>query len=286
VAPLTVAATGINRIYDATAVATVTLNVPAFPLDAVTGSYGSASFLTKTVGNGKTVNVSGIAISGADALNYQLQNTTAGTTANITKRDLTVNATAANKLWDGNTTATVTLTATPLSGDGVTPMGYASANFDNPNVGAGKTVTVLGVTLGGADGGNYSPVPAPVTTTASIGSWTLAGYYQPVDMTGGGMVWNTVKGGSTVPLKFQIYVGSVERTDVGAVRSFNATSISCGATGQEDAIEFTTTGGTELRYSGGQFIQNWQTPRTPGACLRTTMTAQDGSKLEAYFKLK
>jgi hypothetical protein len=119
-----------------------------------------------------------------------------------------------------------------------------------------------------------------------IKTWTLAGYYQPVDMPTGGMVWNTIKGGQTVPLKFQIFVGSVERTDVGAVKAFTATPTSCGTPGAEDLVEITTTGNTELRYSGGQFIQNWKTPNGANICYRTTMTAQDGSLLTAYFKTK
>jgi hypothetical protein len=55
-----------------------------------------------------------------------------------------------------------------------------------------------------------------------------------------------------------------------------------------DDIETTATGGTTLRYDpvAGQFIYNWQTPKTPGVCLRVTMTTQDGSTLVAYFKLK
>jgi hypothetical protein len=282
-----VTATGSNKVYDGGTAATVTLIVPIFAGDAVTGSYVSAAFSDKNVGVGKTVSVSGIALAGADAFNYQLQNTTAGTTANITKRDLTVNASAGNKHYDGTTNATVTLSVTPIGTDVVTTS-FASANFDNPNVGAGKTVTVLGVAFGGADGGNYSPIPVPVTTTASILSWTLAGFYQPVDMPTGGMVWNTAKGGSTVPLKFEVFVGSLERTDVAAVKSFTTTAVACSATGTEEPVDFTTTGGTVLRYDGtaGQFIQNWQTPKTPGACLRTTMTTLDGSTIIAYFKLK
>ena len=285
--PLAVSATGINKVYDATTAATVTLSDDRVPGDVLTLSYASAAFADKNVGTGKAVSVSGINVTGTDAGNYTF-NTTASTTANITKRDLTVTATAANKYWDGNTTATATLSATPLTGDVVAPISYSSANFDNPNVGSGKTVTILGVSFGGLDGGNYSPVPVPVTTTASILAWTLTGFYQPVDMSAGGMVWNTVKGGSTVPLKFEIFVGSVERTDVGAVKSFTTASVGCSVSGTDDPVEFTTTGATVLRYDGtaGQYIQNWQTPKTPGACLRTIMMTQDGSTLTAYFKLK
>ena len=54
--------------------------------DVFTDSYTSATFSDKNVGTGKTVSVSGISISGTDAGNYYA-NTTATTTANITRRD-------------------------------------------------------------------------------------------------------------------------------------------------------------------------------------------------------
>ena len=50
--------------------------------------------------------------------------------------------------------------------------------------------------------------------TFTVNAWTITGFYQPVDMNG---VVNTVKGGSTVPLKFNIYAGGVERTSVSDV---------------------------------------------------------------------
>ena len=50
----------------------------------------------------------GSRISGADAGNYTF-NTTATTTADITAAALTVTATGVNKVYDGTTTATVTL---------------------------------------------------------------------------------------------------------------------------------------------------------------------------------
>jgi hypothetical protein len=123
------------------------------------------------------------------------------------------------------------------------------------------------------------------TFTVTVRSLGLTGFYQPVDMNG---VWNTVKGGSTVPLKFEIFAGSTELTTVAAVASFTQQHVVCGGAALEDAIEVTSTGGTTLRYdgSGGQFIQNWQTPKQPGACYKVTMRATDGSTLVANFKLK
>src|SRR5206468_1885464 len=89
---LTVSATGVNKAYDGASTTTVTLSDNRVAGDSLSTSYGSASFANKNVGTAKTVNVSGIAISGADAANYTA-NTTASTTANITARSLSVSAT-------------------------------------------------------------------------------------------------------------------------------------------------------------------------------------------------
>ena len=120
-----------------------------------------------------------------------------------------------------------------------------------------------------------------VRRTYTVSTWSLRGFYQPVDMG----VWNTVKNGSTVPLKFEVFAGSTELTDPQIVE-FGAALVSCAGT-TSDEIEFTTTGGTSLRYdsTAGQFIQNWQTPKKPGNCYRVTMTTADGSHLSANFKL-
>jgi hypothetical protein len=50
----------------------------------------------------------------------------------------------------------------------------------------------------------------------------------------------------------------------------------------------TNTGNTTLRYdgTGGQFIQNWQTPKPPNKCYQVRMTALDGSHIDAFFKTK
>ncbi|MFL5533275.1 MAG: PxKF domain-containing protein, partial [Gemmatimonadales bacterium] len=66
------------------------------------------------------------------------------------------------------------------------------------------------------------------------------------------------------------------------------TQVTCPYEPLMDDIEFTSTGGTVLRYdaSAGQFIQNWQTPKSPGTCYKTSMTAQDGTSIYAFFKLK
>ena len=124
------------------------------------------------------------------------------------------------------------------------------------------------------------------TRTYTVLAWTLNGFYRPVEM---GKL-NTVKGGSTVPLKFNVYAGSTELTDVSVVASFKVLRVSCADMSAlpEDPIDVVSTGGTVLRYdaTGGQFIQNWQTPRIANSCWIVTMTTDDGSKISADFKLK
>ena len=164
--------------------------------------------------------------------------------------------------------------------------------------GRSQVVTISGLTLGGADAGNYS-LTQP-TAVASITAWSLSGFLQPVGIpnTYPGMpsvttntLWNTIKGGQTVPLKFNIYtsVGGTQLTSVTDVKQpgFVLAALPC-APGQEDPVDpdFTATGATILRYDGTQFIQNWQTPKGANQCYRITMTARDGSQLTAFFKTK
>jgi hypothetical protein len=67
---------------------------------------------------------------------------------------------------------------------------------------------------------------------------------------------------------------------------FTVLSVPC-AGGTEDAVDFVSTGGTNLQYSGHQFTQNWQTPKGAGKCYIVRMTTTtDGGSLSAMFKMK
>ena len=123
-----------------------------------------------------------------------------------------------------------------------------------------------------------------VTQDYTVKAWTLKGFYQPIDMNG---VLNIIKGGSTVPAKFEVFAGDTEITDPGKV-AFSMAKITCSLAVLIDEIETTTTGSTSLRYdaTGGQFIYNWKTPTGAGTCYQLTMKAADGSTISANFKLK
>ena len=146
-----------------------------------------------------------------------------------------------------------------------------------------------------ASGSTFAPGTTTVNCTATdaagntaSGSFTvsvkfqLLGFYQPVDMN----ILNNTKGGSTVPLKFEVFAGTSELTSTSVVQTFTP-RISC-TVGTGDDIEQYATGNTTLRYdaTSGRFIFNWQTPKAAGSCYRVTLTTQDGTSIYADFRLK
>src|SRR5207302_2197894 len=133
---LTVTAAGINKVYDGTTTATVTLSDNRVSGDVLTDSYATATTANKNIGTAKAVSVSGISISGTDAGNYSV-NTTTSTTADITARALTVTATGQNKVYDGTTAAAVTLSDDRVSGDVFTDS-YTTATFTDKHDGTAK----------------------------------------------------------------------------------------------------------------------------------------------------
>ena len=169
---LTVNATASDKVYDGTTIATVTLADNRVSGDVFNDADQAANFDDKNVGAAKTVTVSGININGTDAANYTLASTGATTSASITPRTLTVSATASDKVYDGTTGATVTLADNRVNGDVLTDADI-TANFDDKNVGAAKTVTVSGININGTDAANYTLASTGATTTANITPRTL-----------------------------------------------------------------------------------------------------------------
>jgi hypothetical protein len=165
---ITVTAAGTNKVYDTTIADAVTLASAGVVVgDVVSFGDTTATFANKNVGTGKTVSVAGITAAGADAGNYTLNNTSTSTTANITPLAITVVGTGINKIYNGTVTDAVSLASSGvLTGDSVT-FGDASAVFNNKTVGTGKTVSISGITAGGADAGNYT-VNATAATTANV----------------------------------------------------------------------------------------------------------------------
>ena len=189
--------TAADKVYDGTTAATITgrsLTGGIISGDTVTLTGGSATFATADVGTGKTVTGTGFSLAGASAGNYSLASSTLTTTADITAKELTGHFTAANKVYDGTTAATITgrsLTGGISSGDTVTLTG-GSAMFATANVGTGKTVTGTGFSLTGASAGNYSLASSTLTTTADITAKQLTGHFTAANKEYNGLVGATI----------------------------------------------------------------------------------------------
>ncbi len=167
---LTVSATSSNKTYDGLTNAVVTLGDNRVAGDVLTVTNTGANFFDKNAGSGKFVSVSGISASGADAANYTVS-TTASTSADIAKRALTVTASSLGKTYDGSVAATVALGDNRVVNDllGIN----SSASYADKNAGVGKTISVSGINLSGADAGNYT-VNATTSTRADIAARALA----------------------------------------------------------------------------------------------------------------
>ena len=180
-----------NKTYDGTTAATLVFGTPALQgvigTDVVNLVTTSAvgTFSDKNVGTGKTVTVTGLSLSGAQAGNYVLGSPVT-TTANITSVTVTGAFTASNKTYDGTTAATI-LTRTVsgvLAADAtnVTLTG-GTATFSDANVGTGKTVTGTGFSLTGTAASNYALASTTLTTTANITALTVTGGFTAANKT-------------------------------------------------------------------------------------------------------
>src|SRR5205814_2321594 len=73
----------------------------------------------------------------------------------IDRATLTVSAAGRDRVYDGSTSAGVSLSDDRAVGDLFT-VSYASATFADKNVGSGKPIDVNGISISGPDAGNYT----------------------------------------------------------------------------------------------------------------------------------
>jgi gliding motility-associated-like protein len=161
--------TGANKIYDG--ITNATISGTASYIGLITADAGlpvtgapSFNFNNKNVGNSKPITVTGFT---APSANYILTQPT-GLTGDITPKTAIINAVASNKQYDGTTTATVNLSSTSFISPDIVTINYASATFDTKEVGNGKTVTINGISLSGADALNYFLPTNIATALANI----------------------------------------------------------------------------------------------------------------------
>lgn len=175
-----------DKAYDGTTAtsADVLLGAGMGSLSGLVGSEtvgvsAAATFVNANAGNNKSATVAFTLSNGQNgglATNYTMADVQ--TTANIFKRDVTLsgNFTANNKVYDGSTTASFATNTLALSGlvngEALTLSGL-TLDFDNPNAGNNKTVTLGGGNLTSTATGSTSNYrlnlgEVPPTTTANI----------------------------------------------------------------------------------------------------------------------
>ena len=177
-----------DKVYDGTRVAQVTDVVFA---NQVTGdelhATGTGQFSDKNVANDKNVNVTGLALLGADADNYLLDLSGLSVTgqADITPKGLTVGQVqVADKTYDGGRVASVSGIELEgvLGSDRDKVVGAAgTALFDDKNAGAGKAVSLSDLGLTGEEAGNYQLLDSTASATASIERKVITGIADVAD---------------------------------------------------------------------------------------------------------
>ncbi|MFN6962583.1 MAG: YDG domain-containing protein [Pyrinomonadaceae bacterium] len=234
-----------SKVYDgSTSAAILTRSINSADIvggDVVTLTGGTATFDTKSVGNGKTVTGTGFTLGGAQAANYTL-GTVATTTANITALAITCDAAVNSKVYDGTTSATIsgrTLTGV-IAPDAVTCTGGTAA-FADKNVGTGKTVNITGLSLTGADSGNYTVNPTD-TASADItpkgltisGAVALGKVYDRTTSAAVSFVSASLIGviaPDVVTIDSSAYTASFATKDVGTAKSVTVSGVTLGGAG-------------------------------------------------------
>jgi len=167
-----------SRVYDATLIATGSVALSSVIAgDTVGVTTPTARFVDKNVGTNKTVNLTGITLTGNDAGNYTVASSTSAQ-ANITTRSLTITGvTAVDKVYNRLTDATISGGAISVLNTDIVNLDVtsATATFVDKNVGT-KSVTATGYVISGTDAANYSLVqPSGVTAAITPLYLTLAG---------------------------------------------------------------------------------------------------------------
>ena len=203
---------GNNKTYDGTAAASLVFKGTPGDGGVINFVPGTSTFADKNVATGKTVTYSGVTLSGADAGKFALFATAGTTTADIVQRALLVSATGSNKIYDGNTLASVILGENRIAGD-VFSLANTTANFSDKNAGVGKAVNVSGISVVGVDAANYY-FNTTSTTTASITPAMLTVTAANVSKRYGETA--TLSGFTQAGLKNSESIGSVSATSPGS----------------------------------------------------------------------
>ncbi|MDN6875676.1 YDG domain-containing protein [Pseudomonas citronellolis] len=235
-----------DKVYDGTTNAQLgnigLVGVVAGDEGKVAGS-GAGSFADKNAGSDKSVSGSGVALSGAEAGNYSFDTTARIGTADISRKVLTGTADVADKVYDGNTNAQLTNVGLVgvVAGDEGRVVGIGSTgSFTDKNAGNDKSVSGSGITLAGAEAGNYSFDTGATVGTADIARKTLGGTLLVGD--------KTYDGSTRAPVQGVELSGVVAGDDVRATANGLYATPSAGQGKAVSAIDLLLAGGDAGNY--------------------------------------
>ena len=181
---LTVSFADISKVYDGTTDATAGAGTLKGVVDGDTGKVtvsANAAYDEKNVGS-RTVNYSGVVLSGDEAANYSIAETATGA-GTITAKGLTVSFADISKVYDGTTDATAgagTLDGVVAADEGKVNVS-ANAAYDKKDAG-NRTVNYTGVTLSGDEAGNYS-IAETATAAGTIDKKVITATFADISKT-------------------------------------------------------------------------------------------------------
>jgi hypothetical protein len=242
---ITVTAAANTKQYDGGTSASTAPTITSGTLASGDTANFTEAYTTKTVGTGKTLSPSGSVSDGNSGANYTVTfaNSTAGV---ITAKALTPSVTANAKTYDGTNAATIgTCTLSGIIAPDVVTCSAGTAAFADKSVGTNKTVTASGITLGGADAGNYSLSSTTATANANITARPLTVTAQTNTKTyDGGTTASaspTITSGSLATGDTANFTESYDNKNVGTGKTLTPSgSVSDGNTGNNYAITFAT----------------------------------------------
>jgi hypothetical protein len=207
-----------DKVYDGNTSATIETNSLTLEgvveAESVTLDTYDLNFSQSDIGTGLTVTLTNPTFAGADIANYTITASDAPTaTATISAKELTIagNFLVSDKVYDGNTSATLSsnsLTLDGIVGSETVTLDEFDLNFAQSGIGSGLEVSLTNPTITGTDAGNYTVTAtnAPSTTaTIMAKELSIAGSFTVSDKTYNG---NTTAAIATNSLSLVGVVGS------------------------------------------------------------------------------
>jgi len=251
ITPKTLTPVAASKVYDGTTTAAVSAT-GLVAGDSVTLS-GTGAFGSKDVGN-YTVSVNNISLSGADAANYTLANTSANASASITQRTLAVSA---SKTYDGTTNMNGSVVLGNLvSGESLS---YTGATANSANVNSASFINAITLQNGSNGLASNYALPALTSTGAGNTASIVAKALALAGLTANDKVYDgntsaTLSGGAlsglvgTETLNFSGLTGAFTNKNAGVAKSVAVSGISL-ADGTGLASNYTVSNPTGLSAS-------------------------------------